>query len=532
MNRILFKTIIILLLSANFACRDSAKNKSANKNNSAKSSAKDNSIRGNFSSQTMLHFDSNSVDQFIKKYPQFRNFQNDIKKFYADRQYAYAWQDTSGMIEQADNLYNQILNIDQEGLSGKILYKDSLTNMFDDSTSRINPEKELMLTAQYFDYAERVWGGISEADTKKLNWLLPRKKLDLPFLMDSLLRDTASSIIKNGYSYRQYSLLKNYLSRYRDIHAKNNWAPIKLDVKSLRKGDSSQTVAAIRERLFVLGDLSENSGLALFDSVLETGVKNYQNRTGSKADGIIGQVMIQQLNIPISEIIERIIVNMERCRWVPVNLSNDYLIVNIPDFRLYAFQHDSLIFSMKVVVGKSVHKTVIFNGDLKYVVFSPYWSVPPGILKNEVLPAIKKDPGYLQRNNMEWNGKSVRQKPGPKNSLGLVKFLFPNEHNIYLHDSPAKSLFNEDVRAFSHGCIRLEQPKKLAMYLLRNDSRWTEDKIDRAMKGGKEQYVTLQNAIPVFIAYLTAWVDRDGNLNLRKDVYKRDNQLADLMLKD
>ena len=533
MNNLIRKLVVVFYYAITaYACQDTGKNKPHAVNDSITGRKKNMSIQGNFSSQTALHFDSNAVDQFLKKYPLFNNFQPDIKKFYSSRQYAYAWYDTSGMIEQADNLYNQVMNIDNEGISKQTPYKDSLTVIFDDSTIQINPEKELMLTAQYFNYAEKVWGGISETETRKINWFLPRKKLDLPFLMDSLLRDTSSSLIKNGYSYRQYDLLKKYLKSYKDIASKNNWTEIKADAKSYKKGDSSTVIQQVREKLFILGDISVNSGTGRFDDQLEQGIKNYQRRMGTKEDGIIGQTMIQQLNAPLNGIIEQLIVNMERCRWVPVMLSNDYLIVNIPAFRLYAFQNDSLIFSMKVVVGKSVHKTVIFNGDLKYIVFSPYWTVPPGILKAEVLPAIKKDPNYLSKNNMEWNAGSVRQKPGPKNSLGLVKFLFPNEHNIYLHDSPAKSLFNEDVRAFSHGCIRVEQPKKLAMYLLRKDPGWTEKKVDRAMKSGKEQYVTLKDPVPVFIAYLTAFVDREGKLNLRKDIYGRNTQLSDMLLKN
>jgi L,D-transpeptidase YcbB len=181
-------------------------------------------------------------------------------------------------------------------------------------------------------------------------------------------------------------------------------------------------------------------------------------------------------------------------------------------------------------VGKDLHPTVIFNGDLKYVVFSPYWNVPNSILKKEILPGIKKNPDYLQKHNMEWSGKTVRQKPGPSNSLGLVKFLFPNSHNIYLHDSPAKSLFGESSRAFSHGCIRLAEPEKMADYLLKNDPKWNAEKIHKAMHSLKEQYVTLQDPVEVYIGYLTAWVDNTGKLNFRKDIYNRDQRLADMLM--
>jgi murein L,D-transpeptidase YcbB/YkuD len=173
------------------------------------------------------------------------------------------------------------------------------------------------------------------------------------------------------------------------------------------------------------------------------------------------------------------------------------------------------------------HNTVIFNGNLKYVVFSPYWNVPPSIIQKEVVPGIKRNKNYLANHNMEWNSGAVRQKPGPRNSLGLVKFLFPNSYNIYLHDTPSKSLFSESTRAFSHGCIRLAEPKRLAEYLLRNDPGWNEASITKAMNSGKEKYVALKQTIPVFIGYFTAWVDRDGKLNFRDDIYGHDKEMAE-----
>jgi murein L,D-transpeptidase YcbB/YkuD len=185
---------------------------------------------------------------------------------------------------------------------------------------------------------------------------------------------------------------------------------------------------------------------------------------------------------------------------------------------------------MNVVVGTATNSTVIFTGNLKYVVFSPYWNVPPGILKKEVLPGIARDPSYLSRHNMERYGNGqVRQKPGPRNSLGLVKFLFPNNYSIYLHDTPSKNLFKEDKRAFSHGCIRVSEPAWLATWLLRADSTWTDAAIDKAMHASKEKYVTLKNEIPVFIGYFTAWVDREGRLNFRDDIYGHDKKMMEKM---
>ena len=167
---------------------------------------------------------------------------------------------------------------------------------------------------------------------------------------------------------------------------------------------------------------------------------------------------------------------------------------------------------------------------MKHIVFNPYWNIPISILKSEVLSGIKRNANYLTQHNMEWNGGNVRQKPGSNNSLGLVKFLFPNSNRIYLHNSPAKSLFNENARSFIHGCIRLTEPKKLAEYLLRNDTNWSNEKIAATMNGKKEQYITRRKSIPVFIGYFTYWLDRQGKLNFRNDVYKRDNRLAKMIL--
>jgi murein L,D-transpeptidase YcbB/YkuD len=181
------------------------------------------------------------------------------------------------------------------------------------------------------------------------------------------------------------------------------------------------------------------------------------------------------------------------------------------------------------VVGKEANKTAIFQGNLKYIVFSPYWNVPSSILNKEILPAIRRNPNYLRAHNMEWNGKGVRQKPGGNNSLGRVKFLFPNSFSMYLHDTPSKSLFQEDRRAFSHGCIRVSEPRRLALHLLRNEPEWTEEKVDAAMNSEREQYVTVRKPLPVTIVYFTAWVDGQGRINFRDDIYKRDARLMDMI---
>jgi len=237
---------------------------------------------------------------------------------------------------------------------------------------------------------------------------------------------------------------------------------------------------------------------------------------------------------------------MERMRWLPDVPSGDYIMVNIPEYTMHIFESDSLAWDMKVVVGKSSSSTTIFNDELEYIVFSPYWVPPPSILNNEILPALKKDPNYLKKENMEavdpstkkvvdvsnidWDKYSkipyiIRQKPGNSNSLGWVKFIFPNEHNIYFHDTPSRNLFEKESRSFSHGCIRIAEPKRFATYLLRNDTTYTEQKIDSLYYLGRETYVKLEEKIPVYLVYFTAWVDTNGLIHFNRDIYGHDAKL-------
>lgn len=489
-------------------------------------------IAGNFSNQTSLHFDSSAIEEFLKKYPDFSSFKTDLHHFYSDRKFAYAWYDNNGLIEQANNLHNRFLQIKDDGVIEKLPYQTEFNALMDDNDTLLRPEPvnaeaELLLTSQYFSYAKNIWGGLISGDGKKLDWMVPRKKLNLTQLMDSLLYDSNKEFLAQEPIYRQYGLLKSFLSKYRQMP---DWPSLSMNKKLYKQGDSSAFITALRKRLYSLGDLSGDTSSMLFDAELTDAVKSFQHRHGWSDDGVVGKNFMTELNKPKEKIIEQILVNMERCRWVPANPTGEYFVVNIPAYKLYIYNNDSLVWDMNIVAGQPVHKTTVFYGDLKTIVFSPYWNVPTSIYQKEILPGIRRDPNYLKKHNMIRDGNSVRQKPGPQNSLGKVKFLFPNSYNIYMHDTPAKSLFKEDKRAFSHGCIRLSEPKKLAMYLLRNYPEWTEDKIDKAMDAGVEKYVTLKQSVPVYIVYFTSWVDRNGKLNLVQDVYNRDSRLAEMMI--
>ncbi len=493
-----------------------------------------NNLAGGFSDQKTFHFDSSALERFLEKYPDFRPFRSDLDNFYRQRNFAYAWYDGRGLIEQADALFNRFIQTEKDGLTHSFIYANRFHSLMDDNDSSLlrepmNPEAELMLTSQYFNYAHRAWQGLPDNDIRKLQWYVPRKKLNLPQLMDSLLVDSRQLQDKEPV-YRQYGLLRQQLEKYRAIESKGGWPIMKIPAKSLKLKDSGLAVRQLAVRLWITGDFTGDTSLAVFDEPLQESVKAYQLRNGLTEDGVAGPALIRDLNLPCSSIIEKILVNMERCRWLPSEPGEEYFVVNIPAYKLYLFDKDSLQWDMNVVTGAPLHKTTVFSGRLNQVVFSPYWNVPSSIYKNEIVPGMRRDPDYLKKHNMEKIGQLVRQKPGANNSLGLVKFLFPNSYSIYFHDTPSKSLFNETDRAFSHGCIRLSEPKKMAQYLLRDQPQWNDEKIDKAMHAGKEQFVAVKKPVPVFIVYLTAWSDRQGRLNLRKDIYGRDSRLSSMLL--
>jgi murein L,D-transpeptidase YcbB/YkuD len=539
MKRILLTVPIILLAIAHSGCNGNGAEKPEQKRSDTlvplKKVVTDASIPGNFSAQTVLKFDSTEIGKFMQKYPEFRNFRKELERFYSNRSYAYAWFDEGGLIEPSMDLYYRIVNITDEGIPLHVPYLPEYRKMVEgdektDPQSTRTPEMELMITAQYFHYAKDAWGGISESQSQQDEWYIPRKKIAYDQLLDSMLTNVNGGKELKEPVHRQYTLLKGYLKRFREIEKKGTWFPVRADRKKYEKGDTGRAVADIRKKLFLAGELAADNGSRTYDDEMVNAVKKYQLRYGMKEDGVAGPALLREMNTPLSVRIQQIVVNMERARWIGSDPVGEHLVVNIPQFQLMVYdERDSLSWSCRVVVGKEANKTAIFQGNLKYIVFSPYWNVPSSILNKEILPAIRRNPNYLRAHNMEWNGKGVRQKPGGNNSLGRVKFLFPNSFSMYLHDTPSKSLFEEDSRAFSHGCIRVSEPRRLALHLLRNEPEWTEEKVDAAMNSEREQYVTVRKPLPVTIVYFTAWVDGQGRINFRDDIYKRDARLMDMI---
>ena len=484
-----------------------------------------------------LSIDSLAIAAFYETYPKLKNFQDEVAGLYIKKQSTQLWLDNKGVVEFGNTLYDRYKGLENEGLKANFPYKE-INLIFENNTvnklSKVNTD--LMITNLYFYYAEKVYRGFDEKTSISLEWLLPRKKLNYQVLTDSIFEKSTINDDKKSKMFSQYYKLRDALHQYREIEKNGGWKTIEIgdDYKGLKLGDSSAVIAQIRERLFVTKDIKEDNKSAICDSVLMKSVKNYELRHGYAPKNTILLEHINDLNIPVSDRIKTIIANMERCRWIDPELEKGkkYIEVNIPEFKLYIIEDGKIAFTSPVVVGRTMTKTVIFSGMMNNIVFSPYWNVPPSIIKSEIKPGMAKDKNYLAKKNLEWNNGAVRQLPGKNNSLGLVKFLFPNSSNIYLHDTPSKSLFERESRAFSHGCVRVAKPRELAIELLKVDPQWTPSRIDKAMHAGKESWYTLKKKVPVYIGYFTAWVDREGQLNFYKDIYQRDESLIKLLTEE
>ena len=293
-------------------------------------------------------------------------------------------------------------------------------------------------------------------------------------------------------------------------------------------------ISSIKKRLAATNDYSASDTTAQYSDSLVAALKSFQQRNGLAPTGKINDSLITALNVPARERIAQILMNMNRMMWVKPSADSSRIVVNIPGFMLYAFEGNQRVLEMPVIVGKEGAATVMFQDAINEIVFNPSWNVPRSIVENEIMPAMKKDKGYLKKKNMEIVNQNdsipeIRQLPGKDNALGNVKFLFPNRFDIYLHDTPEKSLFNKKDRALSHGCIRVKDPLSLAEFILNNQTGWTKEKISSAMNGDKEEHVKVSREVPVMITYHTAWVDENGQLNFRNDEYGHDEKTASRM---
>jgi L,D-transpeptidase YcbB len=396
---------------------------------------------------------------------------------------------------------------------------------------------DVLLTSAYVSLAEDLLTGQLDPKTLEQDWHISANREPIDSAVARSLRDARldSAIARMRPQDVDYDALRRALVRFRSIVDSGGWPTVPRG-KALKPGESAPParLTALRERLRIegFGAAADSTAPAastttVYDTGLASLVAEYQKRHGIVVDSVLGEETVASLNLPAQYRLAQIAGNLERYRWLPRSFGERYVMVNVPAFRLEARDSTGTL-EMKVIVGKEFEgrKTPVFSDSMETVVFRPYWNITPDIQAEETAPNIAADPGYMEANDLEYfedGGETrIRQKPGPKNSLGLVKFLFPNTFNVYLHDTPDQTLFEKDVRGFSHGCIRLEKPEELAMWVL----GWDASQVNAAMQAGKDnQSEKLSRKLPVYIVYATVF-EREGQLHFGNDVYSRDNVMV------
>lgn len=481
--------------------------------------------------------DSNLLFSYFQTNDVSPNTQKEVLAFYNHRDYQFAWFNQCGMISASasfDNLLSNYQNEFEDPSLHNVILETMIHAAMENEEEFLKDwtqvtKLEILLTVSFFKYADKVYGGIV-GNTTKLSWYIPRKKKDYKILLDSLV------FSNSHYTFVEplnpiYAKLKRKLIEYKKIDKSGIYPIAVIDKNKLVLGDTDRGLVAIKKQLLILGDIKIMDTNSIFTNSLAAGIQNFQLRMGLSQSGIIDQKTLAQLNKPISDRIKQIVLNLERLRWIPSEMPSNFLLVNIPEYKLHVIEKGKQVFDMNVIVGKAMNKTVIFEGTISSIVLNPYWNIPNSIVQKEILRLIDRDPNYLNKNNMEriYNIESntyvYRQKPGDKNALGKIKFLFPNHYNIYLHDAPAKSLFEATNRAFSHGCIRVADAKKLALYILNKQEFWTDERLTTELSTNEEKPIAINPTIPVYIVYFTTWIDHSGAIQFRNDIYGLDKQL-------
>ena len=458
------------------------------------------------------------------------------QRLYKSFDNAPLWVDEDGLIERraratVDALVNassDAIRIDTYPMNELAIAVNELNRAPEPSATLI-ARADLLLTASYVSLAEDYLTGMIDPHSVGQSWHIDpqEEEVDSALARSIRERDLAAAIGRMRPADKDYEALRRKLADYRTIVAAGGWAPVP-EGKALKKNDreSPARLRALRARLRVEGIEVDQGDSTVFDGDLANAVGQFQQRHSIVVDKQLGKETLDAMNVPATQRLEQIAANLERYRWLPRTLGDRYILVNVPAFRLEGYEGGKKTIEMKVVVGAEYEgrSTPVFSDKMEYVVFRPYWNVTDNIAEKELFPQFARS-GIPEGYELYQEGgrTRIRQRPGPKNSLGLVKFMFPNDFNIYLHDTPARRLFQRDVRAFSHGCIRVEKPAQLAQWVL----GWEEDRVERAMEDGpNNRTVTLPKKIPVYIAYMTTYT-RDGQLWFGNDVYRRDDALLD-----
>jgi murein L,D-transpeptidase YcbB/YkuD len=499
------------------------------------------------------------------RWPDFSDYRIHVTNFYDAANYAPAWLNNNEPTQQAQTLIDVLKQADAKGLNAEDYdgsrWADRLARLRQSPSPADRARFDAALTVCVMRYVSDLHIGRVNPQHFKFNLDVSAKKYDLPaFLRDKLIHgaDVRAELDQVEPPFAGYKRTQLALQQYMELSRQDNGEQLPVPAKPVDPGGTYGGVPRLTRLLRLLGDLpdgavAENS--SVYNGPLVDAVKHFQARHGLGPDGRLGTQTLKQLNMPLSFRVEQLRLTLERWRWVPYQFPRPPIVVNIPEFRLRTYNQDGTIdVMMNVIVGKAYrHETPVFERDMKYVVFRPYWNVPPSILRSEIVPAIRKDRDYIAKKNYEVitpqgsvvtsgtisddilqqlsAGKlMVRQKPGPTNALGLVKLMFPNEYNVYLHSTPSQQLFSQSRRDFSHGCIRVEKPAELAAWVLRDKPEWSLEQVRAAMQTGKDNVqVNLTNPVPVLIIYGTAVVDQQNEVHFFDDIYGYDADLEKVL---
>ncbi len=480
--------------------------------------------------------------------------------FYERRAYMPAWFNDEGLRSEINDLIRLIRNAEQEGLRPEDYHLFIIDTRVRDI--RLKPhfsisslvDMELLLTDAFLLYGSHLLSGKVNPETIDPEWHANRREADMAGLLESALSsgEIEKTIRQLLPRHTGYDALKQYLAGYKKIAARGGWPEVP-DGPNIKKGDRGERVKALRVRLAATGGMNSLSDDEyLFGEHLEQLVRGFQRIHGLKEDGIVGPSTLAALNISAADRAQQIELNLERWRWLPNDLGELYILVNIANYRLDVIEELQTVMSMHIIVGRDYRRTPVFTGKMTYLVLSPYWHIPARLAIQDKLPLIRKDPDYLSKHNIrvfhgwgveskeidpktiDWSKISaknfiyrLRQEPGLLNAMGRVKFMFPNKFNVYLHDTPSRELFLKTVRMFSSGCIRIEKPIELAEYLLYPE--WTRKDILAAIEKNVEKTVQIKKPLPVYLLYWTAWADTEGSIQFRNDIYGRDKRLLEAL---